>query len=103
MIEMSFVLWGAFFTATVIFGVWTAIRLNASPYRNMPKVINNTSALDPVASAYIRRLRNERDGLVEYLQSKGDQLSLNQAERIIAVSYKPMRSMDGIINGFKEE
>ena len=58
---------------------------------------------DPVASAYVRRIRNECDGLVEYLHNRGDQLSSDKGDRVAARIYKPLRQVDGIVNGFSHE
>jgi hypothetical protein len=58
---------------------------------------------DPVACAYVRRIRNECDGLVEYLHNKGDQISSDKADRVAARIYKPLRQVDGIVNGFSNE
>ena len=58
---------------------------------------------DPVASAYVRRIRNECDGLVEYLRSRGDAVSADKGDRVAARIYKPLRQVDGIVNGFEGE
>ena len=58
---------------------------------------------DPVASAYVRRIRNECDGLVEYLRSRGDAVNADKGDRVAARIYKPLRQVDGIVNGFGGE
>ena len=67
------------------------------------QVMLDASTTDPVASAYVRRIRNEADGLVEYLRSRGDAVSVDKGDRVSARIYKPLRQIDGIINGFNHE
>lgn len=71
-------------------------------YREIKQEQPEENHADPVASAYVRRIRNECDGLVEYLHSRGDQISSDKGDRVAARIYKPLRQVDGIINGFGE-
>jgi len=57
---------------------------------------------DKIASMMLARIKNYADAICEHYAS-GDAVDNDKADRIRARIYKPLRQVDGIINGFKED